>query len=86
MGITVIGPTAWAGDLSSEDQFDSVIRRFQQLYNLGSIVFTLFPGMVADRCGGSYVPAYVVFIIFSFFAVAAIQYMYVLNIKRDRRD
>ena len=49
-------------------------------------VFTLFPGMVADRCGGSYVPAYVVFIIFSFFAVAAIQYMYVLNIKRDRRD
>lgn len=86
VGITVIGPTAWAGDLSSEDQFDSVIRRFQQLYNLGSIVFTLFPGMVADRCGGSYVPAYVVFIIFSFFAVAAIQYMYVLNIKRDRRD
>ena len=82
VGITVIGPTAWAGDLSSGEQFDNAIQKFQQMYSLGAIVFALFPGIAADHSGGSYLPAYWVFTGFSLIVIIAIQYMYIVNMKR----
>ena len=84
VGITVIGPSAWAGDLGSREQFDSTIQRFQQMYSFGSIVFALFPGVVADHSHGSYLPAYLIFTAFCVIITAAIQYMYIANMRRSK--
>lgn len=71
-----VGLTAWAGDLSRPEQYDDTIRRFQAGYAAGSLLFSTLPGLLADRFGGSYVPAYVFFSACAVFTVFAIQWMY----------
>ena len=71
-----IGLTAWAGDLSSPEQYDATIQRFQTGYAAGGLVFSTLPGILADRFGGSYVPAYMFFIACAAFTVAVIQRVY----------
>lgn len=61
LALTTVGLTAWAGDLSSPEQYDATVRRFQIGYAAGSLLFSPLPGLLADRFGGSYVPAYVFF-------------------------
>ena len=58
LGLTTVGMTAWVGDWSAEDQYDTNTRRFQLGYAGGTLVFSSLPGILADRTGGSYVPAY----------------------------
>ena len=71
-----VGLTAWAGDLSGPEEYDSTIQRFQIGYSAGSLVFSSLPGILADRFGGSYVPAYLFFTLCAVFAVVTIQYLY----------
>jgi len=68
--------TAWAGDLSSPEKYDETIRRFQVGYSAGGLVFSTLPGVLADRFGGSYVPAYIFFTACAVFTVFAIQRTY----------
>ena len=77
ISIAMTGPAAWSGDLSEPEQFDRTIQRFQKMYTLGSLIFTLMPGMIADRCGGSYLPAYWIFLAFTVYLIAAIQRQYI---------
>ena len=62
---STIGPSIWAGDLSSEMEFAKVIRRFQVAYSAGALIAASIPGIMADHAGGSYVPAYVFFTVLS---------------------
>ena len=68
--------TAWAGDLASPEKYDETIRRFQVGYSAGGLVFSTLPGILADRFGGSYVPAYIFFTACAVFTVFAIQRTY----------
>ncbi len=60
---STIGPSVWAGDLSSEYKFAKTIRNFQVSYSLGALITASIPGILADRFDGSYIPAYVLFTI-----------------------
>ena len=69
--IATIGPSAWAGDLVSGNNYAKVVRRLQISYSGGSLLFANMPGLLADRFG-SYVPAY---ILFSSMLVAAVVFV-----------
>ena len=71
-----VGLTAWAGDLAAPEQYDETIRRFQVGYSAGGLVFSSLPGILADRFGGSYVPAYIFFTACAVFTVVVIQRLY----------
>lgn len=71
-----VAMTAWAGDLASPEKYDETIRRFQVGYSAGGLVFSTLPGILADRFGGSYVPAYIFFTGCAVFTVFAIQRVY----------
>lgn len=60
--MTSVGPAAWMKDLSSSEDFDRYNRRIQMGYSIGGMVFSVVPGMLADRFHGSYIPAYIFFI------------------------
>ena len=82
VSIAMTGPAAWAGDLSEPEMYDETIQRFQKMYTFGSLVFTLVPGLIADRCGGSYVPAFWMFTAFGAFTIFAVQRQY-LKMRRQ---
>ena len=63
--VSTIGPSIWAGDLSSEFEFSKTVRTFQIFYSLGALITASVPGILADQFGGSYVPAFVMFTIMS---------------------
>lgn len=66
--VSTIGPSIWAGDLSSEMEFPKIMRTFQIFYSLGALITASIPGILADRFSGSYVPAYIMFTAMSLIA------------------
>lgn len=74
LAMTTVGLTAWAGELSSPDQYDNTVRRFQMGYAAGSMLFSTLPGILADLFGGSYVPAYLFFTLCTLYVIFAIQW------------
>ncbi len=77
LAATTVGLAAWAGDWSRADQYDETTRRFQIGYAAGSLLFSSLPGIIADHCDGSYVPAFLLFTVCTAFVILAAQYMYV---------
>jgi len=55
-----VGPPLWAGDLASKEAYAGTLRWLQIFYNLGGIIFTMIPGMIADRTG-EYKSSYMLF-------------------------
>ena len=55
-----VGPSLWAADFSSADSYGKTLRFLQIFYNLGGIVFTVIPGIIADHTG-EYKSSYVIF-------------------------
>ncbi len=76
LALTTVGLTAWAGDFSSHEEYDRTIRRFQIGYAAGTLVFSSLPGILADRFGGSYIPAYIFFALCAVFVVLSVQHTY----------
>ena len=76
LATTSIGLTAWAGDLSTPEQYDENIRRFQLGYAAGTLLFSSLPGALADRFGGSYIPAYIFFVGCAIFVLLSVQWLY----------
>lgn len=76
LAFTTVGITEWAGDLSTAEEYESVVRRFQLGYAAGGFVFSSLPGVLADRFGASYVPAYLFFILCAVFVTATVQWFY----------
>ena len=44
-----VGPPLWAEDLSSRQQYAKTLKWLQIFYNLGGIIFTVVPGLIADH-------------------------------------
>ena len=80
--IATIGPSVWAGDMSSPDRFPAVVRRFQVVYAGGALLFAGVPGLLADRFGGNYIPAYLLFTGFLALTLLFIALAYRENGKR----
>ena len=53
-----VGPPLWAGDLSNRAGYPKLLKWLQIFYNLGGIVFSAMPGIIADHTG-EYKTAYV---------------------------
>ena len=75
--MNTVGLTAWAGNLSDQGRFDETIRRFNIGYAAGSMLFSPLPGILADLSKGSYVPAYLLFALFSLVQLLLIQGVYI---------
>ena len=45
------GPPLWASDLSHGEQYGKTLKWLQIFYNLGGIIFTAIPGIIADHTG-----------------------------------
>ena len=56
---------------------DETIRRFNMGYAAGSMLFSPLPGILADLSKGSYVPAYLLFALFSLVQLLLIQGVYI---------
>ena len=81
-GFLSIGLSSWVTDLSSQKDFDDNVRRFQLGYSAGCLAFSSLPGILADRSGGSYVPAYALFFVFSVLVITALQLVFIRVRKR----
>ncbi len=55
-----VGPPLWAADLSSKDHYPKTLKHLQIFYNLGGILFTVVPGLIADRTN-EYKSSYLLF-------------------------
>lgn len=44
-----VGPPLWAADLSSKDHYPKLLKHLQIFYNLGGILFSAVPGLIADH-------------------------------------
>ncbi len=81
---TTTGLMAWAGDWSSDRQYDAAVRRFQLGYSGGTLLFSPLPGVIADLTG-SYRAAYVFFLLCAFFVIGVSRYMYRKTELRPRK-
>ena len=75
--VSTIGPSIWAGDLSSEMEYAKVIRSFQIAYSAGALIAASIPGIMADHADGNYVPAYIFFTVISLLASVLIILAYI---------
>lgn len=46
-----VGPPLWAGDLSNRAGYPKLLKWLQIFYNLGGILFSAVPGIIADHTG-----------------------------------
>ena len=74
---STIGPSIWAGDLSSEEEFPRIMRSLQIAYSLGALIMASIPGILADHFNGSYVPSFILFTVISFFSSVLIIAAYI---------
>ena len=67
--------SVWAGVLTSQDDYDRLVKWLSTAYMLGSLVTGPLPGVLADL-SGSYVPAYVLFVLSLICSMVLIQGVY----------
>lgn len=85
LGLSICGvpPAVWAQDLASEKNYPKLVRSFTVAYTVGMLVFGPVPGILADRMGGSYLPAYLLFTVFLLIAYLIVLGIYSrLDLKR----
>lgn len=74
--LSSVGLMAWAADFSSPGEHDRNAQRFQLCFGAGGFIFSPFPGIVADACGGSYVPSFALFALMALFTTTAMLMQY----------
>ena len=82
--MSTVGISIWAEAFSAPERYDRAVRLFQTGYGAGALLFSFFPGMVADGCG-SYAPAYAVFLAIGVLSIAVVQSTYRLKEKQAVR-
>lgn len=75
MSITAVSPARWAADLCGEERYESAVRTITVFFTGGIFVFGPLPGILAGRLG-SYVPAYIVFLLLLLAAFLIVQGLY----------
>lgn len=73
-----LGPPLWAGDLSSGERYASTLKWMQIFYNLGGIIFTAVPGVIAGY-SGEYKSSYYMFAFMMFVSLNILLWAYRRN-------
>lgn len=84
--LPTIGCSSWAADLSGEEDYAKNVRRFNTLNGAGNLIFSVVPGVLADRFGGSYVPAYIMFTVFGILVLLGVQSVYRRWMRENASD
>ena len=66
----------WGSDLYGSEGYANAVRVFSITYNVGSLVFSSIPGIMADHNGGSYMPAFIMFTVLAVVCIALLQWLY----------
>ena len=75
-----LGPPLWASDLSSRKNYPKTLKWLQLFYNLGGILFTMMPGIIAEHTG-EYKSSYYIFAL-----MMAITFIILLRTYRKYKD
>ena len=75
MPLSSVSLSVWAGDLSSGQNYDRLVKWLSTSYMLGALVTGPVPGILADRFG-SYIPAYALFLLCLLCSMVLIQGVY----------
>ncbi len=84
--VSTVGPTIWANDLGSQEEFPKAIRWFTVAYNGGGLCFSTVPGIFAEHFG-SYIQCYVMFGIMMMLVMVMVSICYIRknsNMKQNR--
>lgn len=76
-----VGPPLWAGDLSDTEGYPKLLKWLQIFYNLGGILFSAVPGIIADHTG-EYKSSYVLIAGMMLLALAILRWSYWKGLKR----
>ena len=82
LALTTVGLTTLAADWSIPDHYRATVEQLQTGYFAGALLLSPVPGVIADHAGGSYRPAFILFLGCSVYLVAAIALVY----HRKRRQ
>jgi MFS family permease len=66
----------WGSDLYGSAGYANAVRVFSITYNVGSLVFSSIPGIMADHMGGSYMPAFIMFTVIAVVCLTLLQWLY----------
>lgn len=73
--LSTVGITLWSGELSSEEKYTKMVKSGQTIYQAGSLIGTVIPGILADITGG-YGISYIVFSVMLAFSMMFMQTLY----------
>ena len=77
-----VGPPLWAADLSDKAGYPKLLKWLQIFYNLGGILFSAVPGIIADRTG-EYKSSYVLIAAMMLTALLILRWAYRRGLKKE---
>ena len=76
-----VGPPLWAGDLSDKAGYPRLLKWLQIFYNLGGILFSAVPGIIADHTG-EYKSAYALIACMMLLSLLILRWSYRQTLKK----
>ena len=76
-----VGPPLWAGDLSDGAGYPKLLKWLQIFYNLGGILFSAVPGIIADHTG-EYRSSYLLIAAMMFLSLVILRWSYRQALKK----
>ncbi len=76
-----VGPPLWAGDLSDKAGYPKLLKWLQIFYNLGGILFSAVPGIIADHTG-EYKSSYMLIAAMILTALSILRWSYWRGLKK----
>ncbi len=67
-----VGLTVISNEIAKQEYYAVIVRRIQIIYMMGSMIFGVVPGLIADQTG-SYIPAFVMITIFAVISAVLVQ-------------
>ena len=66
----------WGSDLYGSVGYAKAVQAFSITYNIGALLFSYVPGILADHMGGSYMPAFILFTGIAVVCLILLQWLY----------
>ena len=79
--VYTVGPPLWAGDLSNRAGYPKLLKWLQIFYNLGGILFSAAPGVIADHTG-EYKSAYALIAAMMLLSLLILRWSYGRGLKK----
>ena len=76
-----VGPPLWAGDLSDKAGYPKLLKWLQIFYNLGGILFSAVPGIIADHTG-EYKSSYLLIAAMMLLSLTILRWAYWRGLKK----